>query len=219
MLSESVHKGARVLQFDLLLEFPDLFHAIFLKDTSLDGIEGLIDVPLHRMEQIHSNRVQPAPAKEAGDGLITHLTNQALMVKHADCQAALFYDPKMKLLGAIHAGWRGLVQEIYKETIHYFRENGSKPENIFVAIGPSLGPNQGEFKGWREYFLPSFGAFEVKENYFDLREVARSQLISEGILPHHMEIATLCTAEDPTRFHSWRRDKAVGRHGTVAFMY
>lgn len=218
MIRATTFSGIPILQFDLLLNCPELHHAIFLRETPFEAIEGLVTTPVCKLEQVHSPWVYRAPASAPGDGLYTTQKECALLIKHADCQAAIFYDPVSQTLACVHAGWRGLVQNIYTATIQKLKGKGVNPRNLLVAIGPSLGPKNGEFKGWASYFPPHFGAYQVKENYFDLRAVAKDELISQGVLPHHIAIAPHCTVEEPALFHSWRRDKTHERNGTIAWI-
>lgn len=44
------------------------------------------------------------------DALTTQLINTGLMITHADCQAAIFYDPIIKACAGVHSGWRGSVR-------------------------------------------------------------------------------------------------------------
>lgn len=209
-------KGRKALQHTLLLECPDLFHAHFLNDTASNEIENLFHLPVYEVDQKHTALVIEAPFNGIADALFTRRENTPLLIKHADCQAAIFWDPINKIVANVHAGWRGLVQEIYTETLNTLLAQGSKPENLLVGIGPALNPCHSEFKGWETYFPPHFEAFQVKENYFNLKEVAKSELLKKGILPHHLSISQACTACDPACFHSWRGSKSLQRLVTVA---
>lgn len=173
---------------------------------------------LQKPKQIHSCLIEEAPAKEACDALMTSRSDVALLMAHADCQIAVFWDPVEKRLATAHAGWRGLVQEIYTVTVNKFIALGTKPENLFVGISPSLGSNHSEFKGWRDYFPTHFGSYQVKENFFALKEIGRDELIRLGILPDHISLAEECTYENKEDFHSWRRDKCLERNYTVAYI-
>lgn len=205
-------------QHDLLLNCPDLFHAHYNKNYSKIDIETSLKKPLIEMEQIHSDYVEWAPFKGPCDGLITSKEDQALLIKHADCQAAIFWDPIEKRLACVHAGWRGLVKRIYTRAIEKLKSEGSNPANLLVAIGPSLGPMHAEFQGWKNYFPDSFGDFQVKENYFDLRAIAKDELVSQGILNEHLSIKNNCTFAESDNYHSYRRDKTTLRLSTVAYI-
>ncbi len=234
------------LEFDLFQEFPDVKHAVFLRHggvsegpfSSLNAGGGTGDdennIELNRTKirkhlgcqtlvsgkQVHGIQIAHAPLEkenEECDGLITQVKGAGLFIKHADCQAVIFYDPIEKALGCVHAGWRGNIKNIYKETVakmhHAF---GSKPENLFVGISPSLGPCCSQFIHYEKEIPREFWNFQVRPLYFDLWEMARFQLLQAGVLPNHLEIAPICTYCNPADFYSYRRDKSTGRNATVA---
>lgn len=154
---------------------------------------------------------------EVGDALISQTRGLGLMIFHADCQAALFYDPILHVLALAHSGWRGSVGNIYHETVEAMRSRyGSRPENLLVGISPSLGPLAAEFQNYRTELPEAFWLYQVKPAYFDFWEISRQQLIASGILAHHIEIAGLCTWSNPEDFFSYRRAKTSGRHATIA---
>jgi polyphenol oxidase len=236
------------LEFELFQEFPNLRHAIFLRhggvsegpyaslnagggsgddhqsiESNRETIRRLLGCSkLVGSKQVHGKLVETVPfTKELVecDGLITNQKDMGLFIKHADCQAAIMYDPVQGALGCIHAGWRGNVQNIYAEAIKKMEiDFGSKPENILVGVSPSLGPCCGEFVNYRAELPEEFLPFQIKPLYFDLWEIGRSQLIKAGILPHHIEIASICTRCNPDDYFSYRREKASGRHATVAVL-
>jgi polyphenol oxidase len=150
------------------------------------------------------------------DALTTQGINTPLLIKHADCQAAIFYDPINHAVANVHAGWRGNVQNIYSEIIQFMKHAYfSKPENLLVCISPSLGPDQSEFINFRNELPEPFWEFQIKPSYFDLWAVSKMQLTKGGILPHHIQFAEMCTRTNPEDFFSYRRCKNSGRHATV----
>ncbi len=151
------------------------------------------------------------------DGLSTQICDTGLLITHADCQAAIFYDPITRSLAVVHAGWRGSVQNIYAETIQQMQVlYGSSPSNIYVGISPSLGPQDSEFIHYRKELPESFWQFQVKPTYFNFWEISKRQLLEKGILSHHIEIAGISTYSNPHDYFSYRRDKITGRNATVA---
>lgn len=150
------------------------------------------------------------------DALITKMTGAGLMIQHADCQAALFYDPIQKVIAAAHAGWKGSIQQIFTKTIGVMRkEFHSKPENILACISPSLGPQNAEFIHYKEEFPETFWPFQVTPFHFDFWEISRAELVTAGLLTHHIEIAKKCTKESPKDYFSYRNEKPTGRMATV----
>lgn len=151
-----------------------------------------------------------------GDAVISDVKNVAFLTTHADCQVALFYDPKNKVVANVHCGWRGNVCNIYAKTISLFKKDfGSNPKDIFVGITPSLGPDSFEFKDYKILLPKEFWSFTIKPNHFDFWEISQSQLLKAGIQKNHLEIARICNKSDPSKFFSYRGQKVTGRHGTI----
>lgn len=148
------------------------------------------------------------------DALITAEKNVGLMIKHADCQAAIFYDPMVKVIAAVHAGWKGSSAKIYTKTIQKLKSAfGSNPENLMVGISPSLG--NAEFKNYEQELPEEFWRYQVSLNHFDFWAIARDELLQAGLLQGHIKIACLCTKSNPKEYFSYRREKITGRMGTV----
>jgi len=173
--------------------------------------------------QVHGCHVAYIPEAlieaPTADGLMTNLRQKALFIKQADCQAALFFDPVENAIAAIHSGWKGSVQNIYQKTIDCMRQTfGSKPENMLVAISPSLGPDSSQFINFEKELPQEFLPFQFKPFYFDFWAISGWQLETAGILPHHIEIASIDTLTNPQDYFSFRRDKPTGRHATVIWL-
>ncbi len=172
--------------------------------------------------QPHASRIAFLPdATEdellVSDGMITNRTNEGLAIRHADCQAALFYDPLTSAIAGVHAGWRGNVQNIYAAAIEKITAlTGAKRENIRVCVSPSLGPDHAEFTHYRRELPEHFWPFQIRPTYFNLWEIGRYQLQEAGILPEHIQFAEICTYCNSNDFFSFRRDnRLTGGHATV----
>lgn len=223
--------NCQYLTFDLL-SHADVPHAVFLRGTDFDpqGTDFLHSLNLANevmgggtiawAHQVHGNQVIAVDATwnkpiEA-DGLMSNCKAITLMVRHADCQAALFYDPINGAIAAVHSGWRGTVQNIYASCVSAMQASyGSSPADLLVCIGPSLGPQAAEFVNYATELPKSFLDFQVAPCHFDFWEISRQQLLACGVLPQHIEIAKLCTHSDPKDYFSYRRDRCSGRHGTL----
>ncbi len=98
--------------------------------------------------QTHSSKIKiidDTPlAQPLADGLITMNPNIALTVLTADCAPILLYDCELNIVGAIHAGWKGVLNGIIENTVKKLRFLGSSPENIKISIGPTIGPKSFE---------------------------------------------------------------------------
>jgi YfiH family protein len=150
------------------------------------------------------------------DALTTSYSDIGLMMTHADCQAAIFYDPVKHAVANVHAGWRGSVQNIYAETVQFMNKTyGSKACDLLVGISPSLGPKEAEFINYRKELPEHFWKYKDQSNFFDFWAISEAQLIESGVLAHHIELAGIGTLSNPQDFFSYRRDKITGRHATL----
>lgn len=241
--------GIRWLEFDLLANIPNLKHGIFLRSggfsqdpyaslnlgetygDNLDHVKAnqkaVSDIlgvsELIWIQQCHGVTIQkiekPFRDHPKGDSLITSQSGRALMVLHADCQAAIFYDPVHHAVANVHCGWRGNVQNIYSETVRFMQKTyNTHTKDLLVCISPSLGPQKSEFINYRTELPESFWGYQVKPNFFDLWEISRDQLKSCGVLDQHIEIASICTYTNAEDFFSYRRDKVCGRNGTIVLL-
>lgn len=241
------------LEFELLARYPEISHGVFLRHGGVSKEPfGSLNV-LHRSgdhldhvyqnhsaiqetlnlnrliyaHQVHGASIQRVDLQKneifSCDGLMTNHANHGLMAMHADCQAALFYDPVNKAIAAVHAGWRGQVQNIYSETVKMMALNyHTNPKDLIVCISPSLGPENSEFKNYSCELPKEFWQFQIKPTYFDLWAISRHQLEACGIPSNQIEIAEMDTYANAADFFSYRREKAKGRtekitggHGSV----
>jgi YfiH family protein len=138
------------------------------------------------------------------------------MISHADCQAAIFYDPIQKAIANVHSGWRGNIQNIYASTILKMQQMyGSKPQNLLVCISPSLGPQSAEFTNFQNELPEAFWKFRTPPHHFDFWQISQYQLEESGVLPSHIQIAEIDTLSNPQDYFSYRHSKICGRNATV----
>ena len=150
------------------------------------------------------------------DALFTTEKGVGLAVTHADCQAAIFYDPIHEAIAIAHCGWRGSAQNIYARVIETLqREVGSQPHTLKVCISPSLGPDHAEFKNYKYELPKELWDFQTKSHYFNFWDVSKMQLTKSGILEKNIEIAELCSACEIKDYFSHRKEKDTGRNVTV----
>lgn len=176
-------------------------------------------------EQIHRDGIVEVDGDNFGtlaqhDALMTNKKQIGLKIAHADCQAAIFYDPIHQAVATVHCGWRGHVCNIYEKAIAAMaKAYGSNPTDLHVAISPSLGPEHAEFINYRTEFPEPFWQFRVAEHHFNLWELAVWQLKQAKVLGHHIQVAEMCTYENSMDCFSYRRGKrTTGAHGTVAVL-
>lgn len=150
-----------------------------------------------------------------GDALITRKSNLPLMICHADCQAAIFYDAVERVLALAHSGWRGSNQNILGKVVATMQSWGCT--QIKVCISPSLGPENAEFQNYKRELDPALWKYQWKENYFDFWKISTDQLLEAGIKEENLFLQKICTYSD-RNFFSYRRDKTAKRDATLAMM-
>jgi YfiH family protein len=159
---------------------------------------------------------QPIPESRSGDILMTKVPNQGLMIKQADCQSILLFDPAHQAVANIHCGWRGNVQNVIGEAVARMRAAyRTDPSKLLAGIGPSLGPCCAQFINYRKEIPAKYWTYQARPFYFDLWRLSRDQLIAAGVLEDHIEIAGLCTFCQTRDFYSHRKEKKTGRFATV----
>ena len=138
----------------------------------------------------------------------------SLMVKVADCQGVILWDPETQTAAAVHSGWRGSALNILGHTIKVVAERrGVRPGALHAAVSPSIGPCCMEFKGWRELLPEVAKAFVRGESHVDFWAMTEDQLRKAGVRGENIEFAGVCT-RCGEGFFSHRRG-ASGRFGVM----
>ena len=192
---------------------------LVLETLGITGIRSLKQV--HGKETVvildgPSEDWHRVPEDRSGDILMTQVRGLGLMIKQADCQSLLFYDPNHKVIANIHCGWRGNVNNVIGEAVRQMRVTyGTHPSNLMVGIGPSLGPCCTQFINYRKEIPTRYWTYQARPYYFDLWRLSRDQLIAAGVSEDRIEIAGICTSCQTQDFFSYRKEKRTGRFATV----
>lgn len=187
--------------------------------ASFFGQENLASCKAFHSDLVQEHTITTQQTNLLCDGVVCNTPQIALAVTHADCQAALFYDPIQHAIACIHSGWRGSVKNIYRNTIQQMKGRyGTNPADVIVCISPSLGPESAEFVNYKTELPEEFWQFQMKPTYFDFWEISKYQLKLEGILPEHIHVAEIDTVANPHDYFSYRRDKTTGRHASVIML-
>ena len=104
---------------------------------------GSRGMQLATLRQIHSsivrvvgNGLEPG---QRGDSLIASKPGVLVGVKIADCLPVLVVDPKLRVVAAIHAGWRGILKRVVEKTVGEMRRHfGCAPSKLLAVIGPGI---------------------------------------------------------------------------------
>ena len=145
------------------------------------------------LHQVHSNKFfyvnrRKYKTKLVGDALITNKKNIVLGILTADCAPIIIYDPKLKIISAIHAGWKGAYKEIIKKVVNFLIKSGSDAKDLVAAIGPCIAQKNYEIKSdFKLKFLKqstvnrTFFKKIKKKTYFSLNKYVYYQLKSLGL--------------------------------------
>tara|TARA_B100001057_G_scaffold201034_1_gene201794 strand:+ start:1232 stop:1978 length:747 start_codon:yes stop_codon:yes gene_type:complete len=146
------------------------------------------------LHQVHSNKFffvdknRQFKKKLVGDALITNKKKVILGILTADCVPIIIYDPKLKYVSAIHAGWKGAYKEIIKRVVKYLIRSGSRPKDLIAAIGPCITQKNYEIKSdFKLKFLKQniknkiFFKRIKKKTYFSLNKYIYYQLKNLGL--------------------------------------
>jgi len=169
------------------------------------------------LNQIHSSKFyfinknyKFKKKKLNGDALITNVKKIALGVLVADCVPVLIYDKNLKIISAIHAGWKSVYKEIIKKVVKFLIKKGSNTKNLVAVIGPSISEKSYEVqKDFKDKFLKkdkqSKFFFKIRKNktYFSLNKYVYYHLKKLGI--KNLEIIKKNTFDPKNNFFSARR--------------
>ena len=170
---------------------------------------GLPSESIARMHQVHGGRVVTAGgAGHAGeaDGLVTARPGLALLVTVADCLPVFLLEPASGVIGALHAGWRGIAGGVLEAGVAAAHALGASPEQLRVAIGPGIGPccfEVGPEVAERfdpETHRPGRGT----RPHVDLAHAARLRLAAAGVIPASISGPSACTRCQGGRYFSAR---------------
>jgi polyphenol oxidase len=240
------------LTCSLLEGFPHGFFTSQFWSLSLQELTNVLQPEasnFYRLKQVHGNIVltpQEITSKLSegandvegegdstlvlGDGLMSEEPLQALWVASADCTPVLIADEKTLQVAALHAGWRGTASKIVPQAIARLIAQGSKIENLRIALGPAIA---GEVYQVSEQVAAEIGATIIPHNdektiidamyelpnsplltdanpgrvRLDVRRVNALQMEMLGISSEQIAIAPYCTFQSPNYFFSYRREK------------
>lgn len=154
------------------------------------------------------------------DALVSNLKGVCLCISTADCVPVLVYDEQSGAMAAVHAGWRGTVQNIVGAALSLMSDAyGTNPKDCHAVIGPSISLESFEVgeEVYDEFAKAGFDMSAIAHRYpcagepstekwhIDLWEANRIQVLDAGLLPQSVMIAGICTYKNYGEFFSARR--------------
>ena len=193
----------------------DLSDAVAINRARVAAALNVAPDHLQTVHQVHSPDVvtltEPLKAPARADAMVTATPGIALGILTADCQPVLFADPAAGVIGAAHAGWRGVKDGVLEATLDAMQALGASRANITAIIGPCI--SQAAYEVGPEFvesFIDDnpeharfFAGGKGDRALFDLPSFGLARLRAAGV--GHAEWTRHCTYADPDRFFSYRR--------------
>ena len=204
--------------FRLFDPFPEVQVAFFTKSQVSDAEVGKeMKARAVSAAQIHGDTTAIVRGNESdfsdADALATGEPDLCLVTRWADCQNFVVFAPKQKVIGVIHAGWRGLVKGVIPEHFKSLqKEWGIEAADVFVGAGPSLCQQCAEFTD-PEKESPSIDRRFFAGRNVDLRGIADDQLKQAGVSTDHLERIVDCTRCQSDQYWSYRANPEEVKNG------
>ncbi len=241
-------ESCRILSFEILSRFPGLVQGVFSRRGGVSpepyaGLNlgyGTGDAPDNvtknlaiarrtagvdrwfLLEQVHGDDVVVVEEEKdipQADGAVTGLRGTGLLIRQADCASVILYDPVKNVIGAVHSGWRGSVENIVGKTVDKMRTVfGCLPRDLWAGQGPSLGPCCAEYRDHRTMFPSFWDRYHVGDRRFDFWSLVEDQLSQAGVPLARIESCRICTRCRTGDFYSYRGEGVTGRFGTFIGM-
>ena len=176
------------------------------------------------LEQVHGTVVANADAASClpqADACIARHRAAVCVVMTADCLPVLLCDTRGSVVGAAHAGWKGLAAGIIEATVHAMEIT---PQNLMAWLGPAISREAFEvgdevraaFVAAHPQAASAFTAGQPGKWLADIYALARLRLNASGITQIYG--GNHCTYREREKFFSYRRDGATGRMGTFIWL-
>ena len=176
------------------------------------------------LEQVHGIEVADADlaaCRVVADASIARKRGSVCVVMTADCLPVLLCDEDGTVVGAAHAGWRGLCDGVIEATVQAM---GVAPHKLLAWLGPAI--SQAHFEVGaevREAFIAqhpqakeAFLAQQDGKYRADIFLLAHQRLNALGVTRIHG--GGVCTYGEAQRFYSYRRDGVTGRQGSFIWL-
>jgi YfiH family protein len=146
---------------------------------------------------------------EACDALLTSVPGVYLTVSIADCAPIFLYDPEKRVVGCVHAGWRGTGQQIVSASVERMKtEYNTSPTDVLAYVGPCAGSCCYEVgENVAGLFAEDLRSSRNGKTYLDMKKAIAAQLRSAGVPDSNVEVSSDCTVCGNEFYHSFRRDR------------
>ncbi len=185
------------------------------------------------LNQVHGVAVYDADSDadqdKTADAAVTTRADRVLAIMTADCLPVVLADTLGTVIGAAHAGWRGLCAGVLEETAKLMQSKlaqaGTPSRQLRAWVGPAISYDCFEVG---EEVLQAFSQYDPKVAQFfkphpsrpnkwfaDLPAIAQYRLRAVGV--EEIELSGYCTFQEAELFYSYRREAPTGRLATFVW--
>jgi len=221
-------EGIRWLSFPPLDAFPFILHGFIVKNQNLSqgarrgSDQKLVQTIVNRrakhisLSQMHRDECVTITSRDqlrrryTGDALLTDRDDVLISVAVADCLPIFLVNSNRKVIGMIHAGWRGTLLGIARRTLEKAKHRfGCEPEDFTVLLGPCI---QSCCYGVSDDVAILFDAECVSRSHnggrtLDLARANLKQFAGCGVEEDKIFVVSDCTHCEEQLYHSYRREK------------
>lgn len=176
------------------------------------------------LEQVHGTAVASADAagcRVRADACIARQHAAVCVVMTADCLPVLLCDQQGSVVGAAHAGWRGLCNGVIEATVQAMEV---APQHLIAWLGPAISQEFFEvgeevrtaFVAVQPQAASAFISGQSGKWLADIYALARLRLEAIGVAGIYG--GNYCTFRERERFFSYRRDGVTGRMGSFIWL-
>lgn len=190
------------------------------KKSSIESLKKEYpDLHFQRIKQTHSDlTVQSSDEVVEADGHYTSVKKNALLISTADCLPVLLFCSETNRVASIHAGWKGVANQIVPKTLYQLIESGSKSKRFQIWIGPHILQSSFEIDldvmkqleaATQNLSLDQYSYEQNSKFHVNLKKIVLSQIekitspSNKDVVVHYLDVNT----KTNFNFWSYRRDK------------
>jgi len=186
----------------------------------LKKIIGENAINVKSLYQIHGKRAviarrSSSPFQKA-DAIVTNKKDVAIMIRTADCLPIFIFDPKLEVIGLVHAGWKGTKKKVVINALKYMQKRfKTHTKDLRVLIGPSIHVCCYEVSAKFSKDFPRDILKRKGRYYLDLNKANINQLVASGVQRRYIKDSKECTCCNKNSYSYRRQGQKAGRMAAI----
>jgi YfiH family protein len=179
-------------------------------------------------KQVHGDGVvwvdeKNTDQKLVGDALLTKTSGITIGVRTADCVPIILVDPEQRIVGVVHAGWKGSLKCIAEKAVEQIKQQIGSVQNIHAIVGSAIGECCYSVHATRAHlFIDAFPEWQNEViqylndiYYLSLGELNKLQLERVGVKRENIVMQGSCTMCQRDKYPSYRRDGRTSKEQQI----